>query len=308
MKTGNHRLHTGCVLVLSLISGASAIAPGGLATTLSKEPAAFLDYGQVRCWISKIGSFADTPEINKGGLEFPKGSGKSVIYTAGLWCSGRVAGETRTACNYYSSEFKPGRIQKNGALVDSTDPTWWLYKISRGDNATVNMDWANWPASFGAPLDATTLAPQLWGEQQVWNVFNDLGPHTLTLTNPLGIEIRQLAWVEAEDVAANAVFLHFEIINKSTTPIDDAYIGFFIDNDLGGSGDDLVGCDTTIDLAYAYNGTDADKQYGAAAPAVGLVWLQGVQVPGVGDTTRLLNGQILADTRTFGMTSFNGYT
>jgi hypothetical protein len=48
-----------------------------------------------------------------GGLEWPKGSGKSAVFQAGLWlAAGKVNGveEIRTAASEFRSEFTPGRV------------------------------------------------------------------------------------------------------------------------------------------------------------------------------------------------------
>ena len=70
------------------------------------------------------------------------------------------------------------------------------------------------------------------------------------------------------------------------------YVSLWADPDLGGSTDDLVGCDTTLSLGYCYNATNSDQTYGSAPPAVGYDFFLGPRTP-LGDT--------------LGLTSFNKY-
>ncbi len=267
-----------------------------------------LDFANISCWLANDGIFATDPNGRLGGLEYPKGSGKSLIYSAGVWFSGKVDGEIRAACGYYGSDFAPGRIRSDGTPADSADPTFSLYKIMLTDNAESNPDLKNWPWPYGAPIHPHSLLPLFWGEQQVWGVFNDLGKRWITPCQPFGLEIRMLSWVEVPDSACTVIFLCYDLINKSKKTIQDAFIGFFVDNDLGAANDDLVGCDTTLNLAYAYNGKAQDGIYGSRPPAIGLLWLQGAQVTSPGDSVRLADGRVLRDQRCLAMTSFNGYT
>jgi hypothetical protein len=59
--------------------------------------------------------------------------------------------------------------------------------------------------------------------------------------------------------------------NKSGNDITDMYIGLWTDPDLGGAGDDLVGCDPENNLFYCYNSTNSDSDYGQFVPAVGFM-------------------------------------
>ncbi|NOZ07961.1 MAG: hypothetical protein GXO91_03665, partial [FCB group bacterium] len=73
----------------------------------------------------------------------------------------------------------------------------------------------------------------------------------------------------------------------------------------GYAGDDFVGCDTTLSLAYCYN-DGADDDYGYNPPAIGRILLQGPMVESVGDTA-LAFGTVHPGYRNLGMTSFIKY-
>ncbi len=96
------------------------------------------------------------------------------------------------------------------------------------------------------------------------------------LTAPLGVEVQQTTFAfNRSGPLGNTIFLKFKLINKGGNRLDSAYVGVWLDPDLGGFTDDLVGCDVGRGLGYVYNATNADAQYGSHPPAVGLALLQG---------------------------------
>jgi hypothetical protein len=160
------------------------------------------------------------------------------------------------------------------------------------------------PASPGDSLDVP--GPDVSGDQMLWSVYNDADPerHTNQAGNsaPLGLEIRQTTFsFNRQGALGNTIFLKFEIIHPALsaptdvvyrTTLQNMYVSLWADPDLGGSSDDLVGCDTTLSLGYCYNATNSDQIYGAAPPAVGYDFFLGPRTP-LGDT--------------LGLTSFNKY-
>lgn len=104
--------------------------------------------------------------------------------------------------------------------------------------------------------------PALCGDEGVFFVVNDVrNAHNESGTTPVGVEIRGMAEVThdqnsslAKGAVNNAVFVNYEIENKSGGMLHDFYIGEFQDPDLGCFSNDRVGCDTSRNLMYAYNG------------------------------------------------------
>ncbi len=105
---------------------------------------------------------------------------------------------------------------------------------------------------------------------------------------------------------ANSIYNMYKITNKGTNVIDDCYISFWSDPDLGDLSDDLIGCDTLSNLWYCYNATNIDANYGPAPPAIGFKLLYGPVVESVGDSaffgTSFINGY-----KNLPMTSFSHY-
>ncbi len=237
---------------------------------------AFLEVNRLRMRISNIGLFAFDTSGTGAGLEFPKGSGKSVIYSSGLWIGGMVRDEIRTAMADFSSEYAPGPLTDGIAATDDT--TFRVYRIGRGDGAE-SRDYREWPVSQGAPVTENG-APLIMGDQMTWTVFNDgdstRHTHNGGSTPPLGIEIRLTAFAFDRACApGNTLFMKYTLINGSLNEIENTYISLWCDPDLGGAADDLVGCDAELGLGYCYNATNKDIVYADRPPAVGILLLKG---------------------------------
>ncbi len=156
-----------------------------------------------------------------------------------------------------------------------------------------------------APGDSVDVpGPDVTGDMMCWAVYNDADPSAHTneagRTNPIGLEVQQTTFAfNRQGALGNTIFVKYVIINKGIQRMDSTYFSQWSDPDLGGSTDDLVGCDTLPDrtgrprsLGFCYNATNNDQEYGSAPPAVGFDFFQGPK-----DST----GAVLP------MTSFNKY-
>ncbi len=158
-------------------------------------------------------------------------------------------------------------------------------------------EYVNGAGPSGAPVRAyrfptdvpgdsvTVLGPDMKGDQMLWSVYNDANPNAHNnragRSAPLGVEIQQTTFgFDRQGALGNTVFLEFKITNKGGNQIDSLYINLWSDPDLGGAGDDLVGCDTTLSLGYIYNATNTDQLYADRPPAVGYDFFQGPSVGG----------------------------
>lgn len=246
----------------------------------------------------------DTALIRSGDLL------SSPLYAAGLWVGGKVDGQIRLALAEYADEFVPGRIDGD----DPGSPLYRVYKLHADSTAAnPNADYLEWPVWDGAPVDDDSH-PRLIGEQTLWFVFNDadLAQHDVDAgsTLPLGIEVQQTIWAfdppGADSMYGKIIFLQYKLYNKGSDTIDSCFVALWSDPDLGGSGDDLVGCDTLDNLFFCYNADDDDQQYGTTPPAVGFKVLHGPAVLSPGDTA-YFDGRLMPGYRNLGMTSFQKY-
>jgi len=196
--------------------------------------------------------------------------GKSINYNTGLWIADSSNGTIRIAAAEYGSEFIPGAY---GEEYDS---------LAHGILTNTNI-----------------------GDQSHWYICNDgvQNNHSVFQTNPLSIEIKNTLWGYNENhenmKLTNVMFVKSIITNRGNTNIENAFIGLWADPDLGYAGDDFVGCDTTLNLAYCYNDGE-DDYFGEKPPAMGIVLLQGPHKNSIGKLRE--NADLLP------MTAFVKYT
>ncbi len=258
-----------------------------------------LDPMNIRAWIWNSGVFdQDLRTPNTPGFEWPAGTGKFAIFTAGLNIAALVNNSIRTAGAFYSGEYAPGYIIDSSGPVPKTDSRFKFYKVTRGDNMYNNPDWLNWGlmVPFGAPFtdanhngiyEPAIDTPGIKGAKQtIFICLTDgfVDTHTLNEmcggTLPLYAEVHMTAWGFDNPGLEDVQFLKWDIVNKNNLPWNSTYIGIACDPDLGDPNDDYYKCDTTSGgLAICYNsdnqdGTGSGYTYGASPPAVGLKWLK----------------------------------
>ncbi len=182
-------------------------------------------------------------------------------------------------------------------------------------------DWNNWPAAQGAPYTDVNndgvYEPGIdipgvpFADQTQWMVMNDVNP-TLTTnlygSNPIGIEVQRTIWAcHLPGALDNTIFLSYKIINKSGVQLDTMYVAQWADPDIGYADDDATGCDTTLDLGYAYNGEPTDSNFatlGLPPPATGFALFQGPIVEGSPIDTAVFDGNYVPGHKNLAMTAF----
>jgi len=265
-------------------------------------------------YLTNNGQFVVPNPAGRAGMEWPVGSGKTVAFASGIWLGGIKNGEITSAVGEYATEFQPGAVTGHSSGVAGTpanpeNSRFKVYMINDVDvaNPSGNPDYLNWPVVDGAPLNANNK-PHLLGTSTAWAVFNDFNEalHTrLFKTKPLGVEVQMTAWAfDRADAFGDMMFFKYKFINKSGKNISNAYAAFWADFDIGDARD-LVGCDTTLSLAYQYK-KQSDAIYGANPPAIGYNLLQGPIVPSPG------GGANVAGRKVFGfknlpMTAFDKF-
>lgn len=319
-----------------------------------------LDINNVRATILNGGDM--WWDLMHGQYEIPKGGGVTSLYAGSLWIGGIDAGNNlKVAAMTYrqgGNDFWPGPLDGSAAVTSSTCLQWdKIFTITRQevDNfratgiPTANI--TGWPAlgpggQALAPYydadgsgDYNPLAgdypdydmtgtrgcsAQLKGDKTLWWVFNDAGNiHTETGGSSIGLEIQAQAFAfNTNDEINNMTFYKYKIINKSTFDVHSTYFGVWADADLGGAGDDYVGCDVTRGLGYCYNGDLVDdgvlggeNTYGANPPAVGIDFFEGpyadpnfIADPVSSSANGIGYNDITVDNERLGMSKFVYYT
>ena len=239
----------------------------------------------------------------------------SNLWLGGKTESGNVCVAAQTYCQQGKRDFWLGPIRTSDASFDPTEEyiqkynhTW---KVSREEinyhrahyaDPGYEMPWgiANWPAYSGAELgEIISLAPYkdvngdgiynplqgdypiIRGDQAVFFIMNDKGgPHTESGGMPIGVEILGMAYAfnSPDTMLQNTIFLSYELRNKGYNTLYDFYFGFWTNFAIGYAWDDYMGCDTSLNLAYGYNGMEIDgngqpEAYGLNPPAQGVMFL-----------------------------------
>jgi hypothetical protein len=285
MKKFSYTFITLAVLVLLIVAtGVKLVYSEANQRADLAKPSEFgfaqFDGNTIADWLTNDGSIVTNRKTQASGMEWPKGSAKTIDYASGLWLCGKDAdGAIRTACADYSSEYVPGPYGS-----DKNDPANKIYII----NSDGTGDWDSWPISQGAP--AENGHAKIIGDQTLFWVMNDgdVAQHANEFsTQPMGVEVRCTVFgFNKADPTGNIMFMRFEIENKGSLTLDSCFVGLWDDPDLGDASDDLVGCDTTLSLGYCYNGGPVDATYGTTPPAIGMDFFQGPEVP-VGSGTYL---------------------
>jgi hypothetical protein len=130
-------------------------------------------------------------------------------------------------------------------------------------------------------------------------------------SDPIGFECQETIWgYKRTDALGNLYFRKIKLINKGAFYIDSMYVAQWSDPDLGDSGDDLTGCDTTLSLGMVYNGNAVDGEFvkfGLAPPAVGYDFLQGPIVAGASTDSGVVNLKRVYGKKNLPMTSFSWF-
>jgi hypothetical protein len=323
---------------LAAISFGGASGPDQGPKLLKINDYNYLNVNTINTVVNSNGTFVDATKANHAGMEWPKGSGKTCVYSAGLWIAGKHQpdGIIRTANMDQKCEYQPGPLLEtfntttnDDALPVSraSDPRYHLYKIDKSDlkaGAAANPDLTNWPGDLGAPYidvngngkwDPGIDQPKFYGDQQLWTVVNDVtrvNHAAVGTTSPMGMEVRCLYFAFNQPGAiGNIAFLKWQILNKSDADYDSVYVSMWSDVDLGDGNDDLPGCDTTLSLGYVYNGDNDDGTafgYGSNPPSDGYDFFEGPKVPAGPADSALVDGAWIKGYVNLPMTSFVVYT
>ncbi|MBX7046388.1 MAG: hypothetical protein K1X86_11195 [Ignavibacteria bacterium] len=264
-----------------------------------------LDANRIDTWIWNTGVFnQDMRTQNTPGLMWPKGQNKFAIFTSGLTIGTYMNGNLRLATASYAGEYQPGYCDITPAgPVFKTNSDFKIYKIVAGDNATNNLDYANWGlmVPYGAPyVDVDGNRSYTPGvdkpgikdaSQTIFVCLTDADPNTHSSsegfsggTLPIYAELHLTAWGYSTPGLEDMNFVNWVVINKSGVSWDSTHFGIVVDPDLGYQGDDYIGCDTSKNLGYCYNaddidGTGAPKEYGQNPPCVGMDYFKSPLIP-----------------------------
>ncbi|MDP2362264.1 MAG: hypothetical protein Q8M94_00690, partial [Ignavibacteria bacterium] len=285
-------------------------------------------------WVSNNGDGSHDPQTDGSGFYWPGGPNavKSAIFEDGLVWGGKVGTEIRVGGSTYRHGLQAGKILPDGMPDDPSLSKYRVYKILNGwenlppgpTRDEYELDYNEWPVEDGAPwidVDGDSVytpgidKPEFVGDETLWYVANDLDTSRSTWTYgslPFGIEIQTTIYAfDNTNYLDDVVFKKYKIINKSNSTIDDLYLCYWADDDLGNAADDYSGCDPYYHLGYTYNGDNNDEgginTYGTPPPAVGHMFVQGPITPALPTDSAYFNNEWRKGFKNLPMSSFAFY-
>ena len=234
----------------------------------------------ISTWYNSNGWFNQVPGFFSG-FEWPKGSGKYAKFSSGMMIGGLVGNDTLVVACDYNSEYLPGQTI-GGVPYGNGTSDFRLYKLIHNVNDSDRMGWPSillGNSDQGAPVnfDSTSgvMKPSDFGNQTMFCSFTDSYDsshvHSPGRTRPLKADIKQITFCfNQPEELKNVIYQEYKIINRSNTQWRDFYICMYSDDDLGDASDDKEGVDTVYGLAYTYNGSNIDRNYGQSPPATGF--------------------------------------
>lgn len=227
-------------------------------------------------------------------------------YYTGMVPGGILGIRTGNVENPDNANVKIWHVRRDWKTADLSEESYFLSKSEDEIRNMYQSDWANWPADNGAPFEDVDGDGQYnpdvdipgvpGADQTIWYVANDINGDRIYGSPAIGIEMQKTLWTYNRPVGnpfADMIFKRVRLLYKGTslTPynamIDSMFITQWVDPDIGNSDNDLVGCDTTLQLAFAYNGKSTDSEFepfSMAPPVISYMLLAGPNVPSVGDT------------------------
>ncbi|HXD94273.1 MAG TPA: T9SS type A sorting domain-containing protein, partial [Bacteroidia bacterium] len=108
--------------------------------------------------------------------------------------------------------------------------------------------------------------PIMYGDYGIYQIANDVGnTHGESGGAAFGIETHITQYVvgcTSDTILWNTMFTHYELINRSANTYHNFDFTMWLDFDLGNYADDYIGCDTSLNLFYVYNGDNYDEDAG----------------------------------------------
>ncbi len=280
-------------------------------TTLNPS-SSIMDINNATMWVTDAG-FHDWVVASSWNGAFPKGTAAGAIFAEGLLWGGQVQDGQSPLIRVNGNDYGSGtvnlirlfRVRPDYETADLTDDAANFNSEGLGQVTSAQIDelrgqyktdWNEWPAKEGAPYkdvnnngeyDPNVDIPGIPGASQtIFIMYDDKNSVSLYSSAPIGLQVSETYWAYSYTGAlGNVIYKKVDMVYKGTAKsasnsrIDSLYLVQWADPDVGTSTDDYAGCDTALNLGYAYNSSPSDGIYtaiGMAPPAVGYDFLQGV--------------------------------
>ena len=267
------------------------------------------EVGNIITIVNADGRLFQDDANNSNLFQVPKEGNVSTIYDANLWIGGLDSGaQIHLAAQTYrqtGTDFWPGPLDTVNASIDAATMTSYdkIYSISKlavdsfKTGLGISQEIIDWPGNGDitkgiskqmAPyIDVNYDGnynpndgdyPDVKGDKMLWFVYNDAyDVHGESGGAKLGVEIRCSVYgydCTQDDDIYNSLFVHYDIINRSSYEYNNVFLGTWADIDLGNYDDDYIGSMVDQNSFYGYNGDANDNGgygYDLAAQSVSIL-------------------------------------
>jgi hypothetical protein len=261
--------------------------------------------GQLLIHISNFGLIGSRPGQNfpysgAPSAQWPKGSGTEYLFSAGLWVGANKNGEVHVTTGQPDMEFRAGRSELD-VIYETRElaPGGARLPAPNADDdrdGRIDEDWLNGRDDDGdGRIDEDFAAIS---NQMFFCEYNDSDPQIklgLPDHEPLNLLVQQASLCWESPIADDFIGLEFTLVNTGLNPLNDVYLGFYADCDIGPRGgedvfnDDLAGFwegrrgvrvgartrNVRVSIGYMF---DDDGDEGQSEGYIGLMFL-GAQDP-----------------------------
>ena len=277
---------------------------------LTNPTESVMDINNITCWTGEDG-YHDWIVGGSWNGAYPNGIFIGSIFSEGIVWGGLVNDGTapmvRVNGNTYGSGCSPVtrlyRVRPDYLTGNLTNDASNFFNEPVGEVTSSQIqelrdqyqtDWNEWPADEGAPFKDVDLngvynpamdIPGIPGAGQTLFIKYNDDQVPLYSSPQIGLNISETYWAyPVSGSLGNVIFKKVDVnyCGTDATPpasfIDSMYLCQWADPDVGNSVDDFAGCDTTLNLGFAYNSSANDEVYsnqGLNPPAAGYVFLQG---------------------------------
>jgi len=246
----------GVPTLTSQASDRGAVTDGSAVLTAGRLHMNVTNWGLLGSRYSVASTFSLAPS-----LQWPGGTSHEYLYAAGLWVGARKNGTLSVTCGQPSSELSPpttadGRMYEaeNRVIVRPAGPygvTGTPGDVPGGDDDNDGL--VDEEILDGRDQDGDGLIDEDFAQRGSQMFACTLLDDTRLLRQlhpdhrPLGIRVHQEACAWDEPGLEDIIGLRFVITNISNVPLQDVYVGLFLDadigrhNDLNSGGNDLAG-------------------------------------------------------------------
>lgn len=257
------------------------------------------DVGQLYLPITNYGIHGHEVATGSAGGVWPKGTGQTYIFGAGIWIGAIKEGGKYVSCGYNpnsgASELVPGFILdptheykfdvNNVRVLMSTDYPHRMEELNLPD----------WPFGYYNPETHDTV--KTWAEagegyqpvtvsvQDSYAWFSDVDQSYKfdTSAKILNVQITQIGYAWNYPFNEDYVFLTYDIKNASEDTLKQAYLAVICDPDIGSAGDDMVGFDKERNMAYVYDFDGQERGWGTPPGYLGYDFLESPVDPATGE-------------------------